>query len=223
MSISWPSLAQGTNIGYLHTSLNGDKWRWNGYSWDLSSLQSSGNYGGSWIIFDSSYSPNYFSTLELALASAVSGDTIYLASSKTESRTSQITLKNNVTINLNGNPYTFVCQPPYFNDAAFIAASINCTITNGTIDITNIQNANSFIGFYASGFTGNTDLSELKISANCNATGRFEGSLTGGHFYNDYLNGTAVVLYAGGQPTFPMIFKKIKGESIQGIGIHISQ
>lgn len=62
--------------------------------------------GGIWGISNSSGIYTYYSTLTLAMAAAVSGNTIELFTDVTESSNTQITLKNGVDINFNGHSYT---------------------------------------------------------------------------------------------------------------------
>ena len=220
MAIDWPNLSQGTNIGYLYTSTNGDVWRWNGYAWDLSSLQYSGSYGGTWVIFDTSYQPNYYSNINLALAAAVPGDTIYLTTDTSETILDSITLKDKVNINLNGNTYNclidFTFPPTHY---CFIGDNISCNIQNGIIWI------NGQYGISITNINSNLNLTGLSVKLNGIRCGVFDGSLDGGSFFNTStdINSAAVELrsgYSSGQTT-PRIFRNIKGESSGGYGILI--
>lgn len=62
--------------------------------------------GGVWGISNSSGIYTYYTTLTLAMASAVSGNTIELFTDVVESTSTQVTLKNGVDINFNGHSYT---------------------------------------------------------------------------------------------------------------------
>jgi hypothetical protein len=226
MAINWPNLSQGTNIGQLYTSSNGDVWRWNGYGWDVSNLQSSGSYGGPWIIFDSVENPNYYSTLNLALSAAVAGDTIYLATEVTETIDSTIVLKDGVNINLNGCTYYFYYSNSWIGDLIGFISSINikCNIQNGTIRFLN-EPATGFFGIIIYEVNSEFDMSGLNMFINSSACGFFYGSLTGGYFCNLSTNSGSVGVYlissAGNSIDNPKIFRNIKGESVGGVGIYI--
>ena len=224
MAINWPSYSQGTNIGQLYTSSNGDVWRWNGYGWNVSNLQSSGSYGGPWIIFDNAQSPNYYSTLVLALAAAVSGDTIYLATDATETLATSTLLKDGVNINLNGCVYNITAISPW-SGSRYILQSNNITykFQNGKV-IIDTDGLNSY-GFYSIGLQSYVDLTGLEVTVNGSGGGYFFGSLTGGSFYNSNTSadsyGVILVSDASTDQANPRIFRNIKGESVGGRGIFV--
>lgn len=88
--------------------------------------------GGIWGISNSSGIYTYYTTLTLAMASAVSGDTIEMFADVTESGAVTITHKSGVIINGNGHTYTLTSDTTdsnfYNNDANFNGDIINMKI-----------------------------------------------------------------------------------------------
>lgn len=226
MPIEWPI---ASSFGQLYTSPNLDKWRWNGYAWDNLSLQSSGNYGGSWVIFDRVWNPTYYSTLQLALAGAIPGDTIYLCcdTSETYTLTTAIMLKNGVNINLNGNKYTFVFSGTSGSSGLRTPLEKgSLKIQNGTIEFSNIGDR------YGIFIVTNTeaDCTGLTVtSSSPSATVLVYGSIKGGSYFN-----TATTTFAAGifilagsaswiNEDDPKNYARdIKGWSLNGPGVQIS-
>ena len=223
MAINWPV---SPTIGQLYTSSNGDVWRWNGYAWDISNLQSSGSYKGPWIIFRDPRKPNYYANLSLALAGATSGETIYLATDVTETYSSQLAIEFN--INLNGNTFTFVEGGGYSTNQYILIGSVNLNtkIQNGNI----IFSGTNKNGIVSNNYSASHDLTGLSVTITSNLqAGVFLGSLEGGSFYNNSTNPSAVgVRFAStingeyDQQTINNHVKNVKGVSAGGYGIHIA-
>ena len=223
MAINWPV---SPTIGQLYTSSNGDVWRWNGYAWDISNLQSSGSYKGPWIIFRDPRKPNYYANLPLALAGATSGETIYLATDVTETYSGPLSIEFN--INLNGNTFTIVESGGYFGNQYIIIGSVNLN--------TNIQNGNIiFSGTNKTGIVSNNssashDLTGLSVTITSNLqAGSFNGSLEGGSFYNNSTDPTSIGVQFRStingeyeQQTINQHVKNVKGVSAGGYGISIT-
>ena len=223
MAINWPV---SPTIGQLYTSSNGDVWRWNGYAWDISNLQSSGSYKGPWIIFRDPRKPNYYANLALALAGATSGETIYLATDVTETYSSQLIIDFN--INLNGNTFTFTVAPGYV-DSQYIRIGIlnNTKLQNGNIIFSGTSLDKAGIVSYSS--SASHDLTGLSVTITSTfGAGIFKGSLNGGSFYNNSTNpdsyGVQFKSTINGeyeQQTINQHVKNVKGVSAGGYGISI--
>ena len=94
---------------------------------------SSSSTSGIWGIPDSTGTYTYYSTLTLAIAAAVSGQTIELFSDVTETSDVTIGLKNGVNINLNGHTYkrtVAFATNSLFRDNG---VAVGCSIKNGTL------------------------------------------------------------------------------------------
>jgi len=87
---------------------------------------------GIWGIANASGAYTYYTTLTLAMAAALTGQTIELFADTSESDT--ITLKNNVNINLNGHNYLWA----YLGSSTFLrdnGVAVTCQILNGKITV----------------------------------------------------------------------------------------
>jgi outer membrane lipoprotein SlyB len=115
---SYVDLVAGTNITINQV----------GTSFEISSSAGGGASSGIFGISDSSGTYTYYATLTLAMASAVSGDTIEMFADVTESTAVTITLKDGVNINGNGHTYTYTyATGNSFNDNG---VAVNCQINN---------------------------------------------------------------------------------------------
>lgn len=224
MPINWPS---SPSTGDLYTSPNNDVWRWNGYAWDVKNLQSSGNYGAPWVIFDSSYSPNYYATFSAALTAAVVGDTIYLVDDVNESYSQDVILKDKVNVNLNGNVFNFTLSSWIGNCglSTGYTSPKEVRFQNGTVNF--INGTNTFYGFLSANLADKFDLSGLTVILTGRSGGSFVGSLTGGTFINNALTSysSGVELNSGftGGQQIRKIYKDIKGICSGRFGILINQ
>jgi hypothetical protein len=91
---------------------------------------------GIWGIADATGTYTFYANLGLAIAAAVSGDTIVLFTNYTETVSSSVFYKNGVNINLNGHTYEYAVAD--INDTLSdggLAATV--TIFNGTLKRTN--------------------------------------------------------------------------------------
>jgi hypothetical protein len=222
-------------IGQQYTSSNGDTWRWNGYAWDNLSLQSSGNYQGEWIIFDEVWRPRYYSTIETALAGAVSGDTIYLCTNTSETyslASAGILLKDNVNINLNGNTFTY----SFGNGTQVDGFRVSTTSTfkskfqNGTVTFTGNHDGTSRKGFTLAGQYQQVEFDFTGLTVNF--TGSYcvvaqDCSIDGGSFYNLSTSPAAIGIFlqSGGSfvtDTATNYFRNIEGYSNGQAGVLIT-
>jgi hypothetical protein len=114
-------LVSGTNI----KSINGNSLLGSG---DLVVGGSSGVFG----ISNSSGVYTYYATLTIAMAAAISGQTIQMFTNVTETGAVQINLKNGVNINFNGNTYTLnnAGTSNCFSDNN---SSVSCKLINGKV------------------------------------------------------------------------------------------
>lgn len=151
--------------------------------------------GGIWGIANSSGIYTYYTTLTLAMAAAVSGNTIELFTDVTESSNTQITLKNGVDINFNGHSYTLSASGTascfYVNYAGrnrFFNGKINRT--GGTISNSNsvciLVDAVAYPGYAYLDFYG----VELYSS--------FGVGISGIYNTTPYINGATIRTYSHG-------------------------
>ena len=110
---------------------------------------------GVWGIADSAGVYTFYSTLTLAMAAAVTGETIEMFADVTETGAVTIILKDGVTINGNGHTYTFTTDGTQVFRTSD-AISTTSTILNLNIVCTSTS-TNLYLGTYSSGaliFTG---------------------------------------------------------------------
>jgi hypothetical protein len=126
--INAANLATGiVNVGRLGTGAvgSGDKYLADNNTWKT--IASGGIFG----ISNSAGVYTYYATLTLAMASAVSGDTIEFFANYTETGNVYITLKDGV--NINGNGYTYTCTNNTAGLSIFYAPTGSRTISNLTL------------------------------------------------------------------------------------------
>lgn len=128
-----------------------------------------GSTTGRFGIADSAGAYTYYTTLTLAMAAAVAGQTIEFFTDYNETGAVTITLKNGVNINMNGHTYTHSHSAAPVT--AFTGTSVKLAFTNGKIVID--SGAVSSTGLQLSGSTTSLDCSGLFIQViSSGGTGR---------------------------------------------------
>jgi hypothetical protein len=228
MPIDWPS---SPSTGQLYTS-NNNTWRWNGYAWDVTTLQSSGRYQAEWVIFDPVNLPRSYPTLNNALIGANSGDTIYLTESTTEGYglSTGLTLKNGVNINLNGNTfkYSFGTTAQTEGLRTDTVGPTKAKIQNGTIEFIGATSVNR-MGIRTNSNLDEFDFTGLTVILNAGRAALFctGGSVDGGSFHNLSTNPFAYgAWYTLGRANWtwftdypPSYFRNVEGYSAGGAGV----
>jgi hypothetical protein len=207
----------GTKLNTVLSNLNDSK---------LSRLDDTGIFG----ISNSSGQYTYYATLTLAMASAVSGDTIEFFANYTETGNVSISLKDNV--NINGNGYTYNISNNSGSLYAFSNTLGSRTISNLTINATGVDT--SFIGFRTT--TGTTTCNGFVIKTTsgfgavtfgggvidgviCRVSGTSVGiSLNGGYIQNSKsysVSGRGIDCSAGSGRLY-----NCHGESTSSVGIY---
>jgi len=112
----------------------GDVLEWNSVSGNWEAVTPSGGGGGSGVfgISDTAGVYTFYSTLTLAMAAAVAGQTIEMFADVTETGNVQINLKNGVNINFNGHTYT-LNNSGTANAFSDNNVAVTCKLMNGII------------------------------------------------------------------------------------------
>lgn len=141
---AWWGIYQGTGRGLIFEQTTSTLTNATiGVSGNIVFVQAGGSTGGIFGISNSTGVYTYYATLTLAMASAVSGDTIEFFANYTETGNVSISLKDNV--NINGNGYTYNISNNTASLWAFSNTLGSRTISNLTINATGVDT--SFIGF----------------------------------------------------------------------------
>ena len=144
-----------------------------------------GGATGIWGIADATGTYTFYANLGLAIAAAVSGDTIVLFTNYTETVSSSVFYKNGVNINLNGHTYEYAVADNIdtLSDGG-LAATV--TIFNGTLKRTNASGPTTTLGvcLKLSNASSNVTLQGVTVIAEdgsncCIVQG---GKLSGGYY-----------------------------------------
>jgi hypothetical protein len=185
----------------------GDVLEWNSVSGNWEAVTPSGGGGGSGVfgISDTAGVYTYYSTLTLAMAAAVAGQTIEMFADVTETGAVTITLKNGVNINGNGHTYTLDT-----------ATTTNAFIDGGVAVVMNMSNitlvrkgagAGAILGLSvaANRIVGFSTF--LKVESN----NSFGITNYGGAVFSGYINGFTVTATGTGSTGIYLIRANIDG------------